>query len=117
MLALTRLFCRNEKPIDMPETKAADNPVLSIINEAGYMALFGAVARVLDLLWTQIALDITAGSKYICAMNIDTAWKLPAQSAMTGYEGLCVCTRNIGVLSDRGVHRQSSCWNDAWRRS
>jgi len=104
MLGLTRRFCRDDTPVEIADAGAAVDPVLSIIKVAGYMALFGAVAGALNLPWTQIALDVTAGSRYICAMNIGSAWKLPALSALAGYGGLCVCAQNIGVLRGCGVN-------------
>lgn len=103
LLALTRPFCRDDSFIVVPDTDAAVNPVLSILNVAGYMALFGAIAGALDMPWTQLALDITAGSRYICGMSINFSWKLPALSMLAGYGGLCICAQNIGVLRGCGI--------------
>lgn len=103
MLALTRLFCGDRGRIEIAAQDAVYNPVLSIINVAGYMALFGAIAGALRMPWVRMVLDITAGSKYICESSLDIAWKLTALSALAGYGGLCVCAQNIGILKDCGV--------------
>lgn len=104
MLALSRPICRDDGPIEAAETVGAGTPVLSILNVAGYMALFGAIAGALRLPAVQLALDVTAGSRLLCDLNLDINWKLPALSALAGYGGLCVCAQNIGILRDCGVH-------------
>lgn len=101
LLALTRRFCRDERPLAASPEDATANPVLSIINVAGYMALFGAIAGALRRPLVQLALDVTAGARLICA--VDAPWKLPALSALAGYGGLCVCAQNIGILEKSGV--------------
>lgn len=103
MLVLTRPFCRDEIPVEIQEARASSNPVSSIINVAGFMALFGAIAAAIDMPWAQLVLDITAGSKLLCETGLDLRWKLPALSALAGCGGLCVCAQNIGVLRDCGV--------------
>lgn len=104
MLALTRLFCRDGAPVEAADDGNAGNPVLSIINVAGYMTLFGAVSGALGLPAIQVLLDITAGSRLLCAANLDMRWKLCALSALGGYGGLCVCAQNIGILKPCGVN-------------
>lgn len=104
MLALTRPFCRDVRPIEPAQTDAVNRPVLSIINVAGYMTLFGAVAGALRMSWVQLMLDITAGTRLICGAKMDICWKLPALSALAGFGGMCVCAQNIGILKDCGVN-------------
>lgn len=103
MLALTRLFCRDERRVEVGDDGVALNPVLSIINVAGYMALFGAVAGALRRPWTRLLLDITAGTQMICGTRMDIQWKLMTISALAGYGGLCLNAQNIGVLRTCGV--------------
>lgn len=103
MLMLCRLFCRDERPVEASARSGSGGPVLSIINVAGYMALFGAIAGALRMPSAQLLLDITAGSKFLCDSSLAIRWKLPALSALAGYGGLCVCAQNIGVLRDCGV--------------
>ena len=103
MLALGRLFCRDDEPVGEVEPGNVSKPVLSIINVAGYMALFGAIAGALRAPAIQLILDITAGSRFLCGLNIDIQRKLIALSALAGYGGLCVCVQNIGVLKACGV--------------
>lgn len=103
MLALTGAFCRDGEVIRPVGNDAGGNPVLTIINVAGTMALFGAVAGALRLPWLSLAMEITAGSRWLCAANMEVRWRLAALSALAGYGGLCVCAQNIGVLRDCGV--------------
>ncbi len=103
MLALTGAFCRDGGVIRRVESDTGGNPVLTIINVAGTMALFGAVAGALRMPWLSLALEITAGSRRLCATDMEMQWKLAALSALAGYGGLCVCAQNIGVLRDCGV--------------
>ena len=53
--------------------------------------------------WLSLALEITAGSRRLCAASMEMQWRLAALSALAGYGGLCVCAQNIGVLRDCGV--------------
>ena len=103
MLALTGALCRDGTGIPPVGNDAGGNPVLTIINVAGTMALFGAVAGALRMTWLSLALEITAGSRRLCAASLEMQWKLAALSALAGYGGLCVCAQNIGVLRDCGV--------------
>ena len=103
MLALTGALCRDGTGIPPVGNDAGGNPVLTIINVAGTMALFGAIAGALRLPWLCLALEITAGSRWLCAANMEVRWRLAALSALAGYGGLCVCAQNIGVLRDCGV--------------
>ena len=103
MLALTGALCRDGGVIQRVESDAGGNPVLTIINVAGTMALFGAVAGALRMPWLSLALEITAGSRRLCAASMEMQWRLAALSALAGYGGLCVCAQNIGVLRDCGV--------------
>ena len=103
MLALTGAFCRDGEGVQQVEKDAGGNPVLTIINVAGTMTLFGAVAGALRTPWLSLALEVTAGSRWLCAANMEVRWKLAALSALTGCGGMCVCTQNIGVLRDCGV--------------
>lgn len=103
MLALTGALCRDGAGLPPVGNDAGGNPVLTIINVAGTMALFGAVAGALRMPWLSLALEITAGSRRLCAASLEMQWKLAALSALAGYGGLCVCAQNIGVLRDCGV--------------
>ena len=103
MLALTGALCRDGTGIPPVGNDAGGNPVFTIINVAGTMALFGAIAGALRMPWLSLALEITAGSWRLCAANMGMQWKLAALSALAGYGGLCVCAQNIGVLRDCGV--------------
>lgn len=103
MLALTRLYCRDDAPIEAADAGSAGNPVFSIINVAGYMALFSAVSAALGLPAIRMLLDITAGSQLLCASNLNITLKLCALSALAGYGGLCVCAQNIGILRSCGM--------------
>ena len=103
LLALTGLFCRGEEIIGIPPEDVPASPVLSIINVAGYMALFGAVAGAARLPWAQLALDVTAGARLVCDMNLRLPMKLATLSMLTGYGGACVCAQNVGILRGCGV--------------
>ena len=103
MLALTRLFCRDAERLEISDNGRPGGAVLSIINVAGYMTLFGAVGGALQCPGVQMALDITAGSRMICASDLEIWWKLPALSALSGFGGLCICFQNIGALQDCGI--------------
>ena len=103
MLALTRLFFKDKSPVGAMAEGPGANPVLSIINVAGYMALFGAITGAIGLPWAQLALDITAGSRLLCEINLNQRMKLAALSALAGYGGLCICAQNIGVLKHCGI--------------
>lgn len=103
MLALTGALCRDGAGIPPVGNDAGGNPVLTIINVAGTMALFGAVVGALRMPWLSLALEITAGSRRLCAASLEMQWKLAALSALAGCGGLCVCAQNIGVLRDCGV--------------
>ena len=103
MLALTGALCRDGAGIPPVGNDTGGNPVLTIINVAGTMTLFGAVAGALRMPWLSLALEITAGSRWLCAANMALRWRLAALSALAGYGGMCVCVQNIGVLRDCGV--------------
>ena len=82
MLALTGAFCRGGEGVRPAENDAGGNPVLTIINVAGTMALFGAIAGALRMPWLSLALEVTAGSRWLCAANMEVRWKLAALSAL-----------------------------------
>ena len=103
MLALTRAFCRDGEGVRSSANDAGRNPVLTIVNVAGTMTLFGAVAGALRMPWLSLALEVTAGSRWLCAAHMEVRWRLAALSALAGYGGMCVCAQNIGVLRDCGV--------------
>ena len=104
MLALTRWFCRDGRPVEAPRSGAGNNPVLSIINVAGYMALFGAISAALRMPWVQLLLEVSAGSDFICGSKLDVARKLAALAALSGFGGMCVVSQNIGALKACGVN-------------
>ena len=103
LVALTGVFCRGREIVDMPPEYVPATPVVSIINVAGYMALFGAVAGAARLPWAQLVLDVTAGARLVCDMNLQLPMKLAALSMLTGYGGACVCAQNLGILRSCGV--------------
>lgn len=104
MLGVTRLFCRDDERVRASANSAENRPVPSIINVAGYMALFGAIAGALGRPEVQLAMDVTAGARLLCGLNMAMTWKLPALSMLAGWGGACVIAQNIGVLRDCGVN-------------
>lgn len=103
MLVLTGFFYRDKTPVGAKEADQRANPVLSIINVAGYMTLFGAIAGAIGHPWVQLALDVTAGSRLLCEINLEQWMRLAALSVLAGYGGLCICAQNIGVLRHYGI--------------
>lgn len=104
MLGLTGLFCRSEATVDATLKDAAASPVTAIIHVAGTMALFGAIAGAMRWPWAHLMLEVTAGTRLLCGLDLDMPRKLAALSALTAWGGACACTQNIGALKGCGIH-------------
>ena len=104
---LLRPLCRDSTPMPAREAEDAAPPVLAILNVCGYMVLFGAVAAVLGRIAGEtlgklclLILDVTSGTRIICAMAMPLRLRLVLLSAYAGFGGLCVCAQNLSVLKD-----------------
>ena len=81
---LLRPLCRDSTPMPVRESEDATPPVLAILNVCGYMVLFGAVAAALGRVAGErlgrlclLTLDVTSGTRIICAMAMPLRLRPP----------------------------------------
>ena len=84
--------------------------VRGVLNVAGYMALFAALAGALGQWagpqvgrWALCLMDVTGGARVLCAARLDAAVRLPLLSALIGFGGGCIAAQNLSALRNTGV--------------
>ena len=118
-LLLRRAWDRRDEPVHIIEETRAEPPVrgavLGVLGVCGYMALFGAIARVACRVvgdtWGRLllcALDMPSGAA-IVAQSAPQTWRLPALAGLCGLCGACILAQNLAVLRDCGVRPVSFC--------
>ena len=94
---------------DDPDVSAR-GPVQAILSVCGYMAFFGALARVARHLLGKTAgdailcaLDMPSGAKLISELPCPVETKVLVIAAMAGFGGVCVLAQNIGALGQASI--------------
>ena len=84
--------------------------IQAILNVAGYMALFSAIAGAAGQFagdavgkGVLVVMDVTSGARIVSGLALDRLARLPMLSALTTFGGACVCAQNLAALKDSGV--------------
>ena len=114
-LLLRRAWRDRDQPIPGVSEMAAEGrfmrgAVMTLLTICGYMALFGALTRVIgEYLGPDPAnvvlclLDVPSGARLVTSAAIMDELRLPVLSAMCGFGGICVIAQSLSALKGCGI--------------